>query len=300
MGHSVGETGIPVLKLKDISRFESTFLEPALRKRNDIAERQSRLARFVSGEVVPRLIRLHTDVLPDAPPLEILIEALKPNKADISDFAEILLGDDLEAAANYVTLMRNRGLSIDVLYSELLEPTARYLGELWERDECDFIDVTIGVGRLQTLLSIFNETYSLPKLKTKRRVLMAAAPGNQHVFGVSIIEELLSAGGWRVQIEHSGDADQVKSVVRDGWFAVVGFTVGSDLQMEDLKAFIGDVRRESQNGAIGVMVGGSMFTKDPSLAIQVGADATAPNGPTAVLAAQKLFDKAAVERRAVL
>ncbi|NVE95774.1 cobalamin B12-binding domain-containing protein [Altererythrobacter lutimaris] len=298
MSHSVGETGFPVLNRKDISSFESVFIDPTVRKRSDIAERQSRLVRFVSGEVVPKLIRLHTEVVPDAPPLEALIRVLKPNKADISDFAEILLGDDLEAAANYVTIMRDRGLSIEVLYTELLEPTARFLGKMWERDECDFIDVTIGVGRLQTLLSIFHETYSLPKLKSKRHVLMAAAPGNQHVFGVSIIEELLASGGWRVQTDHSGEANQIKSAVRNDWFAVVGLTVGSDLQIEDLKSFIGDVRRASQHGAIGVMVGGSMFTEDPSLAVQVGADATAPNAPAAVLAAQKLFDKGAVQQRA--
>ena len=41
------------------------------------------------------------------------------------------------------------------------------------------------------------------------------------------------------------------------------------------------------------MVGGPMFTADPALAHDVGADATAPNAPSAVIVAQKLFDLAA-------
>jgi MerR family transcriptional regulator, light-induced transcriptional regulator len=40
------------------------------------------------------------------------------------------------------------------------------------------------------------------------------------------------------------------------------------------------------------MVGGPMFTANPELAVTVGADATAPNAPTAVLVTQKLFDLA--------
>jgi hypothetical protein len=63
--------------------------------------------------------------------------------------AHIALGDDLEAAATCVIIMRDRGLFMKTLYMELLEPTARYLGEMWNKDDCDFVDVTIGVGRLQ-------------------------------------------------------------------------------------------------------------------------------------------------------
>jgi len=42
------------------------------------------------------------------------------------------------------------------------------------------------------------------------------------------------------------------------------------------------------------MVGGPMFTANPELASKVGADATAPTAPAAVLVAQKLFDQMAI------
>jgi methanogenic corrinoid protein MtbC1 len=237
-------------------------------------------------------MRLHTEVVADAPPVEVLIDALRPSSADVDALAHIVLGDDLEAAATYVTIMRDRGLSMETLYIELLEPTARHLGEMWDNDECDFIDVTIGVGRLQKLLAIFNETYTLPELGTRRRVLMATTPGNQHSFGASMIERLLSAAGWQVDAEYSGVADDIINVVSRNWFAVIGLTAGSDRQLEALKSIIVEIRKESQNEAIGIMVGGPMFIENPEMASAMGADATAPNAPTAVLAAQKLFDLA--------
>lgn len=51
----------------------------------------------------------------------------------------------------YVTVLRDCGLPMATLFVELLEPTTRYLGEMWEREECDFIDATLGVARPQKL-----------------------------------------------------------------------------------------------------------------------------------------------------
>lgn len=280
------------LDLHNLHRFEKHFIAPDIFKQHDVTARRIDLVRIVSNEIIPRLLRLHTEVVPDAPPVEVVIKALLPSGADIDALAHIVLGDDLEAAATYVTVMRDRGLSMETLYIELLEPTARHLGKMWDNDECDFVDVTIGVGRLQNLLAIFNETYALPQLATRRKVLMATTPGNQHSFGASMVERLLSAAGWQVDAEYSGEAGEIISAVRRNWFAVIGLTAGSDRQLEALESVIVQVRRESQNTAIGVLVGGPMFTENPALATEVGADATAPNAAAAVLAAQKLFDLA--------
>ena len=296
-GNAFASTSIDRQALRN---FEKHFISPEVLRRHDVGVRQYDLARFVSDEIVPRLVRLHTEVLPGAPLVEEVIEALRPNSTEIDALAHIVLGDDIEAAATYVTIMKDRGLSMETLYVELLEPTARHLGEMWDRDECDFIDVTLGVGRLQKLLAIFNETYALPLLGDRRVFLMATAPGNQHSFGASMIEKLLSAAGWQVEVEYSGDVNQLVEAVSGNWFAVVGLTAGSDSQLEELKSAIAQVRQHSKNPLAGVLVGGPMFTQNPELAAIMGADATAPNAPTAVLAAQKLFDMAAPAKRSIM
>lgn len=293
MGRMGNALASQVFDRQTLHHYEKHFISPEIQQRPDVSSRQSILARVISNEIVPRLLRLHTEVVPDAPPVDVLIDALRPSNSEIDALAHIVLGDDLEAAATYITIMRDRGMSMETLYVELLEPTARHLGEMWDNDECDFIDVTIGVGRLQKLLAIFNDTYTLPQLGTRRRVLMATTPGNQHSFGASMVERLLSAAGWDVETEYSGDADQIKQMVKQNWFAVVGLTAGSDSQLPALKTMVVHIREQSQNADIGIMVGGPMFTQDPELAFAMGADATAPNAPAAVLAAQKLFDVAA-------
>ena len=194
-------------------------------------------------------------------------------------------------------VLRDRGLSTDTLFLDLLEPTARVLGEMWDRDECDFIDVTLGIARLQKLLAIFNDTYTLAALDERRHILMAMTPGNQHSFGVTMVERFLLAAGWQVRTELEGTSEDIAHVAKSTWFAVVGLTAGSERQLDSMRTTIAQIRRESRNQAVGIMVGGPMFTANPALAHDVGADATAPNAPAAVIVAQKLFDLAAATFR---
>ncbi|WP_189677884.1 cobalamin B12-binding domain-containing protein [Sphingomonas glacialis] len=289
---------LPLIDRQVLRNLETHFIAPEIYTRDDVAARQAKLARIISNDIIPRLLKLHNDVIPDAPPVASLIEALAPSSADITGLADIVLGSDLEAAAAYVMVLRNRGLPMETLFVELLEPTARRLGEMWDKDECDFIDVTLGVARLQKLLAIFNDTHAMPALDQHRRVLMAMTPGNQHSFGVAMVERFLLAAGWDVRAELTGTADEIAAVARNSWFAVAGLTIGSERQIDSLKETIAQLRQQSRNRSIGIMVGGPIFTANPALSYEVGADATAPNAPAAVLVAQKLFDLAAAKSHA--
>ncbi|MEG3177696.1 cobalamin B12-binding domain-containing protein [Sphingomonas sp. RB3P16] len=289
MGQASSALARPAIHRHGLKRLETHFVAPEIYRREDVAERQAKLARIVSNEIVPRLLRLHTAVA-TAPSVNVVLETLAPTSADITGLADIVLGSDLEAAAAYVLVLRDRGLSMETLFLELLEPTARLLGEMWDSDECDFIDVTLGVARLQKLLAIFNNTYTLSALDERRQVLMAMTPGNEHSFGVTMVERFLLAAGWQVRTELEGTSEDIADIAKNAWFAVVGLTAGSERQLDSMRTTIAQVRRESCNQAVGIMVGGPMFTANPALADNVGADATAPNAPSAVIVAQKLFD----------
>jgi methanogenic corrinoid protein MtbC1 len=267
------------------------FVAPEIAARADVAIRQSRLADVIAHEIVPRLMLIHHEVLPS-----IDANASPPSQDAIAELASLVLGPDIHAAANYISGIKQRGISLDVLFVELLEPAARYLGEMWENDRCDFIDVTLGVGRLQQLLAIFNQTHDLPALGDRRRVLMTATAGEQHRFGLAMVEKFLQAAGWNVTSEPGATAEALASLVQNEWFAVAGLTLSRESKLDQLAAVIKAIRQYSCNPSIGVMVGGPAFADHPEFAIRVGADAAAVNAPTAVLLAQKLFDLGAARR----
>lgn len=283
---------IPPIDHGSLRQLETHFVAPEIYRRHDLAQRQGQLAQLISNRVIPQLLRLHTDIVVDAPPVDLLIKALAPDRADILGLADIVLGDNLEAAVSYIMVLRERGLTMETLFVELLEPSARHLGEMWNNDECDFIDVTLGVARLQKLLAVFNNSHTAPSLDSRRAVLMAMTPGDQHYFGVTMVERFLLAAGWKVQTETSATTQEIAAVAKHRWFAVAGLTAGSAQMIDSLKETIRLVRQQSCNPHIGIMVGGPLFTANPGLVTEVGADATAPDAPTAVLVTQKLFDAA--------
>ena len=287
---NVARVAVPAIDRRSLQCLETHFVSPDVYRRDDVAQRQARLAQVVSAQIIPTLLHLHAEVVPEAPPIEHVVEALAPTSSDISGLADIVLGNDLEAAVAYVLVLRDRGLSMESLFIELLEPTARYLGHLWDNDECDFIDVTLGVVRLQKLLATFNDSYMLPGLDMRRHVLLAVTPGDQHDFGATMVKRFLMAAGWSVQSAFNETAAEIACAARTFWFAVAGLTVGSERSLSALSETIALIRQQSLNPAIGVMVGGPIFTANPALAVEVGADGTAASAPTAVLMAQKLFD----------
>lgn len=263
---------------------EAPYVAPSFRARDDVAIRQAKLAELVGAAILPGLLELHRD--DQAGP----VFGEVPTGAEVQELARLVLSPDLAAAAAYVTLLRQRGLSMDTLFIGLLEPAARHLGALWDDDACDFVDVTLGLGRLQKLLAVFNCTHTLPALDQRRRVLLATMPGDPHMFGLNMVEKFLCAGGWAVEVAMGASVEALAAKLEAGWFAVAGFTLGSERHLGTLRAAIPIVRARSRNPAVGVMVGGGMFTAAPELAKDIGADATAADAPTAVLVAQRLFD----------
>lgn len=265
---------------------ETVFLAADIAGRDDVIDRKDRLARIVANEIVPRLVTIHQDI-------RLAPHDAAPSKAEIVELAHLVLSPDLQAAAEYVTILRERGLSMETLFVELLQPAAQHLGTMWDNDECDFIDVTLGVGQLQLLLAFFNCTHDLPMISERRRAFLTMTPGEHHGFGLAMVAKLLRAAGWSVTSDCEPNIDDIVKVVSTEWHAVAGVTLGSDLHFRRVQETVSAIRKHSCNPAIGIMVGGARFLDEPDLVARVGADATAVNATTAVVLAQKLFDKGA-------
>jgi MerR family transcriptional regulator, light-induced transcriptional regulator len=43
-----------------------------------VVARQAKVARIISNDIIPRLLKLHNEVIPDAPPVASLIETFAP------------------------------------------------------------------------------------------------------------------------------------------------------------------------------------------------------------------------------
>jgi methanogenic corrinoid protein MtbC1 len=249
----------------------------------------SRLVRTIEGEIIPRLMLAHRTGAAEAP--QPPANAPGTSGDDVAALARLVLKQDISEAHGYVEAARARGVPLETLYLELLAPTARYLGELWEADLCDFTEVTFGLWRLQQLIRDLSQAFQHEAefREQDRRALLLPAPGEQHSFGLFMVAEFMRRAGWDVWAGPAVNLDELTTIVRSEPFAVVGLSVSCEQRLDGLASSIHAVRRASKNRGVGVMVGGQIFKERPELVALVGADATAVDGRQACLQAEGLL-----------
>ncbi len=245
------------------------------------AERNARLRQVVSERIAPQLALLHRKWIAGG-------QAAPPTPEDIAEFCEAILGRDPGAADALFERLRDRGLTVESLFETLLAPTARRLGELWEEDVCDFVDVTIAVNRLRIMMERYTQS-PVAAGDARRRALLIAPQREGHLFGLEMIASFLRASGWEAALEVGRSARENAAAAAAGWFAVAGVTISKAEGLGAAARAIEAVRRASLNPLISVVAGGSAIHGRPDLAARIGADATAEDGPTAALLLQKLY-----------
>jgi methanogenic corrinoid protein MtbC1 len=264
-----------------------TWLQKRL-GRPEAEERMSRLVNTLEAEVIPRLVEAHRAT----PVGEVLTAVVSPmpTPSEVEAFVQLLLCRDDASITAFITALRSKGMSVEVVFLELLATAANRLGGLWEDDRCDFTDVTIALGRLQQLLQVLSPLLAAESeiSANARRVLLVPSPGEQHTFGLSMVAEFFVHAGWEVASGQGAYRDEAVDMVSREWFDVIGLSVGSDARLDWLTTCIASVRQMSRNPAIGILVGGPVFITNPEYVAIIGADATSKDGKQAPIVAEAL------------
>ncbi|MEL6752060.1 MAG: cobalamin B12-binding domain-containing protein [Pseudomonadota bacterium] len=185
-----------------------------------------------------------------------------------------------------------QGHSVTDLILGYLGAIAERLGAFWVRDLCSFADVTLGMATLHAILrskagllaSEVEGTDNSPS------ILITTVPGQTHVFGASVVEEFFRAAGWDVSSGfYETEAECLEAVSSDA-FDIVGLSIGAERSVEDCRRFIGAIRDRSMNKDAKILVGGPLLAVDPDQVATLGADASAPDAPSALKTARKLIE----------
>jgi MerR family transcriptional regulator, light-induced transcriptional regulator len=209
---------------------------------------------------------------------------------DVDTFCHLIANADFGRAVAFMNEASARGVEYDRLLLDLLAGAARRLGVQWERDERGFSEVTVGMSRLHQALQhlALNAPYQTAQLQTRGRALLAPCPGEQHNFGIMLLDSMFHRAGWELRTLPGVTNGQLGRIVGDSRFDVVGLSLSCDERLPQLEKAIATVRRETRNQNVIVLVGGRAFSNDPSLALRMGADAAPPDALAAVAAAELL------------
>lgn len=190
-------------------------------------------------------------------------------------FTQLCLQNDAAQANRFVDGLMDRGLTPAQVFMELVTPAARHLGVLWDRDECDFTQVTCGLAIMHQM--IYRLGYETPASAwnegEQESVMLACAPGSQHFLGLTIVADLYRKAGANVVLEISSTESELLRAVSHEWFDVVGISVALAAQLQSLPSLIAHLREQSGNPQVKVVLGGPVFLFNPITAQALGADA---------------------------
>lgn len=203
-------------------------------------------------------------------------------RAEIDRFVECVRGHDDDLASAHVAALIERGVGVEAVYLDLLAPTARQLGELWTDDACDFVEVTIALGRLQRILRDVSHLFvGRGTQPDAGRILLSCIPGEQHSLGLFMVSEFFVRDGWEVSLGAPIGECDIATLLRDEWYDVVGFSVACNSRLSYLSREIPRLRKQSRNRRITVLVGGRVFNDQPEMVQRVRADAACTDARSA-------------------
>jgi len=266
-------------------------LEAVRRRASGQGEQIDSVNTIIESEIIPRLLMAHSAAKTRT--RSRLLRSISPDEA--ARFAVLPLRLEAAALLEEVDGFIAKGASVEMICLDLLAPAARKLGEMWERDECDFLDVTMGLWRLQEVMRevAARSPVDFADMALPYSALLSPMPGDHHNFGTLMLEEVFARGGWRSEALVKPERRELLDRLARQPFDLIGLTLARDCPSAALSNLIKAVRNVSANPHIIVLVGGRMINENPGMAMEVGADGTGADALSALELANSLVKTAA-------
>lgn len=252
------------------------------------------LSVVIEGEIIPRLLLAHPGRSARSSQRHGTHDHTPPVISEdlVDEFSRLVMEHDASTACTFADGLSRSGFDLETIFVQLLAPTARRLGQLWEEDQADFTEVTVGLWRLQHVLRELGMAFEAQGIMSggiQKRILIAPIPGEQHTFGMMMVAEFFRREGWEVLCDPTLGMVDLARLVSSERLDVLALSVCCETLLENVTRVISGLRAASCNPEMRILIGGRIFAEQPALAREVGADATAADAASAVKCAEQFL-----------
>lgn len=240
------------------------------------------LAQLIETDIIPRLVDGHGAAQVEASALS----------GEVLAFTDAILEDDSAASLASFANLLERGVPLDTLFQYLLVPAAIRLGEMWEKDARDFIDVARGMDHIHQIILAHSAAFCTDGRVSdrQRRILLVALPQERHRLGLCLVRADFWREGWDVCCNELQFLGELSSLVEDTHYDALGISAGRVGDMPTLARNLARARKASRNKSLLIIGGGLAFQRDPTLAASIGCNATAGSGREAAALLRRLLN----------
>jgi methanogenic corrinoid protein MtbC1 len=205
-----------------------------------------------------------------------LAEAIDTNRnrpitdEDVATFTTLTMQTEASVLLDFVDNCLATGSSVEALYIDLLAPAARRLGEMWEEDTRDFVDVTMGLWRIQEVMRELSLRVPPPNRPGhgQRSAFFSTMPGEQHSLGTLMIAECFQRAGWDTDVAIEPTLSELTRKVASQSYDLIGLTLSNDCLTDALSDLIHSIRSISNNPEVSIMIGGRFVNANPEIVEQ--------------------------------
>jgi Sensors of blue-light using FAD len=227
------------------------------------------LQELVKKVVIPQLVARHSGEA----------KKLAPPKAhkQVNELANLLIANDANAALQLFAEIHSQVPLLDQFYLTVIEPTARALGDFWMAEGTE-VAITAALCRLQTAVRSIGSIspWQGANNGSMKAVLVAPQPGEIHMLGAVMDDDLLWRAGWQTQCEFPKTDKAIQKLVANTWFDALDLSLSVAFSREQwlprMTETIAKARIASCNPELVVVVGGRVFSEQPGLGKSVGAN----------------------------
>lgn len=186
--------------------------------------------------------------------------------ADLSEMGAF----DTDAEVNRIQAMRLTRREVVFLFEKI----AIALGEKWVDDEADFLDVTIGMARLQAVLRGYVEAQIVepPRAHETCDVLIATMPGEEHTFAATLLELNMRLLGWNTTLFSAKTHKDFARKVEADCYDVVCLSWSTDALTDSLANLKTTIEAFDIEKRPVLIAGGAAAEREGKWLVRVGVD----------------------------
>ena len=200
-------------------------------------------------------------------------------------FFEAIRRGDRQAAFRSVDAALDAGLDLQSLYVEVVQPSMREIGRLWQENELTVAEEHLATAIAESAMSRAFERVFVWRDQRTPRLIAACADDERHQMGLRMLCDLLELEGWEtIYLGASVPVESLTEMIAAREPDAVALSATIAPHIPRVRAAISAIRRMKLERQPVIAVGGRAFLADPALASRVGADFTAADAAQAVRA----------------
>ena len=225
----------------------------------------------------------------------------------VSELRETLVSELIAAATSgtkeaFSTLlaeMRRSRISLAALADIYIPEAARRLGQAWQDDQLSWMDVSIGAGRMQSLLREIGLAWSADQADdTGNGTVMLIVPDReQHTLGPMVAMGQMRRYGISVCLRIAPNNNELRTIVASRKFDGIFISVSTKDKFDDVRKTV-QFLKSVMKPACPIIVGGAVMSKVENLAALTGGDYSSNDIGAALEVIGLKFDTSCVLRRA--